>query len=58
MELATLLLVLLAMTRPWLRGGQRGDAPGSGVAVSTSALLMEDGSYLLMEDGSRILLES
>jgi hypothetical protein len=52
----TLLLVALAMTRPWLRGGQRGDAPGGNVV--TGALLMEDGSYLLLEDGSRILLES
>ena len=57
MELTALLLVALAMTRPWLRGGQRGDAPGGN--VSAGALLMEDGSYLLLEDGtSHLMMES
>ena len=55
MGVSLLLAVALAMTRPWLRGGQRGDAPG--LAASPSALLLEDGSYLLLEDGSRLLLE-
>ena len=58
MELVALLLALLAMTRPWLRGGQRGDAPGNNITVATSALLLEDGTYLLLEDGSHLLLES
>ena len=57
MELTALLLIALAMTRPWLRGGQRGDAPGGN--VSAGALLMEDGSYLLLEDGtSHLMMES
>ena len=56
MDLIVLLSVALAMTRPWLRGGQRGDAPGNNIVAG--ALLMEDGSYLLLEDGSRILMES
>lgn len=56
MGLTVLALAGLAMTRPWLRGGQRGDAPGG--AAAAPALLLEDGSYLLLEDGSRLLLEA
>lgn len=48
------------MTRPWLRGGQRGDAPGGGVAVVVPddfALLTEAGEYLQAENGDFLLWE-
>jgi hypothetical protein len=56
MALTLFVLVALAMTRPWLRGGQRPEAPGGN--VDFGSLLMEDGFYLLLEDGGQILLES
>ena len=55
MELTALLLLALAMTRPWLRGGQRGDAPGGSDSTPTNALLAESGVYIITGDGNYLI---
>lgn len=51
-----LILLLVALTtRPWLRGGQRGDAPGGAVATPTNALIAESGVYLITGDGHYLI---
>ena len=56
MELTTLFALLLAMTRPWLRGGQRGDAPGGNVVVSYRRLT-EAGDVRITEGGDTRVTE-
>lgn len=53
MELTTLVLLALAMSRPWLRGGQRGDAPGN--PAPGNALIAEPNVYLLTGDGHYLI---
>lgn len=54
MDLIVLLSVALAMTRPWLRGGQRGDAPGI-ITTPANALIAESGVYLITGDGHYLI---
>lgn len=55
MGLIVLLLAGLAMTRPWLRGGQRPDAPGLAATTPTNALMAESGVYLVTGDGHYLI---
>lgn len=55
MGMSLLIVVALAMTRPRLRGGQRGDAPA--IAGPSTGILTETSDFIVTEAGDFLVQE-